>query len=79
VLKTAKDVAARLNVSEAAVYDMVREKLLPCVRLGRRVRFDPGVLERWIEQGGAALPGGWRRSGETSTAHYARDTGARPR
>lgn len=56
--------ARRLGVSHARFYDLVRRGILPAgvvVRLGRHVRVHPVRLEEFIEAGGAALPGGWRR------------------
>lgn len=63
-----------LTVSEVAVeygfestqklYRLVREGVIPpgpVVRIGRQVRFNRGALERWLDAGGTALPGGWRR------------------
>lgn len=67
----AKRVAKRLGVSPQVVWAMARQDggapLLPSIRIGRLVRFDPEAIEAFIERGGAALPGGWRRSptGET--------------
>lgn len=54
-------VAARLGVSRHRVYELIRTGALPAVHIGRQVRVCPVALERWIEAGGAALPGGWRR------------------
>ncbi len=51
---------ARTGLSKAAVYQKCREEVFPHVRVGRRLLFDPGRLEEWIEKGGASLPGGWR-------------------
>lgn len=48
-LLDAKEVAARLGVSESWVREAARTGALPCVRLGRYVRFDPDDVERWIE------------------------------
>ena len=56
-----KSVAERLGEKPATVYDYARQGILPCVRLGRKVKFDPKAIERWIEEGGEALPGGWRK------------------
>ena len=56
--------AKRLGVDEARVYEMAREHIFPpgvVVKLGRNVRFDMEKLETWIESGGQALPGGWRK------------------
>lgn len=60
-LLKAVDVAPTLNVTGARVLELARQGLLPCVRLGRQVRFDPNALADWIATGGKALPGGWRR------------------
>lgn len=54
-------VARILDVSEDRVYELAREGVLPAVRLGRQIRFDEDKLRAWIDQGGCALPGGWRR------------------
>ena len=48
--------------SDARVCELARQGLLPgVVRLGRRVRFDMDKISAFIEKGGEALPGGWRR------------------
>jgi len=60
-LVNADAVAECLGVSRARVFELVRLKLLPCIRLGRQLRFDPMVIDAWIASGGKALPGGWRR------------------
>jgi excisionase family DNA binding protein len=51
----AREVAARLNVSRDRVYELARQRLIPCVRLGRQVRFDAAALEHWIDTGGQQL------------------------
>lgn len=38
------------------VYDLVKQKILPAVRVGRRIYFDPVQLETWIEAGGRTFP-----------------------
>lgn len=60
-LLRASDVASRLGASEQRVHELARLGLLPCVRMGRSVRFDPAVVELWIQTGGKAFEGGWRR------------------
>lgn len=57
---TVEEVAELLRVSRSRVYQLGRERLLPIVRIGRQVRVEEGALRRWIEEGGQALPGGWR-------------------
>lgn len=49
-LLTAEDVAARLNLSAHAVRSAAYRGEIPCVRLGKRkVRFEPGAVERFVE------------------------------
>lgn len=50
--------AKLLGTSQARIWEMCRNGLIPCVRLGRRYKFDPDKLERWIESGGTGLEGG---------------------
>lgn len=57
----APDIAALLDVGEWRVYDLVRQDLIPHVKLGRQIRFDLAAVERWIAAGGESLPGGWRQ------------------
>jgi len=54
------EVARILDTSEQRVYEMAREGVLPVVRMGRQVRIDRLALERFIEGGGQAYPGGWK-------------------
>lgn len=63
-LLTSKVVADRLGLTEAELYRAVREGVVPAVRIGRRLRFDPVRLNAWLEAGGQALPGGWRREAD---------------
>ena len=49
---TAREVAGLLRVPTARAYELAREGVLPCVRLGRQVRFDADALRRWIARGG---------------------------
>lgn len=50
-----------LGVPQSRVYELIRLKLLPAVHLGRNVRVDEDTLDKWIQQGGKSLPGGWRK------------------
>ena len=56
-----EEVASILDVSEGRAWELARNGTIPCVRLGRQVRVDPTALGAWIEAGGKALAGGWRR------------------
>jgi predicted DNA-binding transcriptional regulator AlpA len=44
----AKDVAAFLKVSRSWVYHRSEAGLLPCVRIGSLLRFDPEVIRRLV-------------------------------
>jgi len=55
------EVARILDTSEQRVYEMARAGILPTVRLGRQIRIDKEALEQFIQDGGQALPGGWKR------------------
>ena len=61
-LATADWVAARIGVKRQRIYDAARQNLIPCVRIGRQLRFDRAAIEAWIDAGGQALPGGWKHS-----------------
>jgi len=60
-LMTLKEVCQILNVSYSRACELARTGMLPSVRLGRSIRVHPEKLEQFIEAGGQALPGGWRR------------------
>ena len=51
----AKDVAAFLRVSRSWVYHRSEAGLLPCLRIGSLLRFDPEVIRR-IARGEATIP-----------------------
>jgi excisionase family DNA binding protein len=64
-LLTVKEVAPMLKMSPQALYEAVRNGLVPAVRIGRRIRFDLDALETWLECGGS--PWNDRRRYATST------------
>lgn len=39
----------------ARVYEAARLGLIPCVRIGRQVRFDEDALREWVRRGGSTL------------------------
>ena len=43
----------RLGEPEWRIYDLCRKGIIPHVRMGRRVKFDPEAIEDWIRKGGA--------------------------
>lgn len=61
-LLTIEAVAGILNVKVARAYELARTGLIPTVKLGRQVRVEKSRLIAWIEDGGAALPGGWKKA-----------------
>ena len=61
-LLTIPEVARVLRVPPARAYNLAREGLIPTVRVGRQVRVDRDALRHWIDDGGCALPGGWKRT-----------------
>jgi excisionase family DNA binding protein len=49
-LLRAGDAAELLSVRTSWVYEAVRDGRLPCVRIGRHVRFLRGDLEAWVSE-----------------------------
>jgi excisionase family DNA binding protein len=61
-LLTAKELAARWQVSEKLVFKLAAQGEIPAVRLGRRVRFDPEAIRlyetnTWTKASSAPGPG----------------------
>jgi excisionase family DNA binding protein len=54
-LLEAKDVAQDLGYSVDRVYSLVRDGLLPAIRIGSRYKFDPRALDEWVRNGGKGL------------------------
>jgi excisionase family DNA binding protein len=54
-LLAAREIAERLGVPESWVRESARSGAIPCIRLGRYVRFDLGDVEAWLE--GCKRPG----------------------
>ena len=42
--------AEMLNVKKKTIYDWVHKDLIPYVKLGRLLRFDPNDIEQWIKK-----------------------------
>jgi excisionase family DNA binding protein len=51
---TAGEAAAIIGISEWTIYDLARRKVIPHVRIGRRVLFRRESLMAWLEQQEAA-------------------------
>jgi excisionase family DNA binding protein len=45
-----EEAAALLSVKTSWVYDAVRTGKLPCIRIGRHIRFTRTMLEVWLEE-----------------------------
>lgn len=60
-LMTVAEAADVLGVSDARLYELIRQGIIPSVALGRQRRISSASLQAFIESGGQALPGGWRR------------------
>jgi excisionase family DNA binding protein len=48
-LLTPTQAAQLLNVKTSWIYEATRTNRLPCIRVGRHIRFTRGMLEDWIE------------------------------
>jgi excisionase family DNA binding protein len=42
--------AELLSVKTSWIYDAVRTGNLPCIRIGRHIRFTRAMLEEWLDQ-----------------------------
>ena len=49
-IMTVKDVAEYLRMSEAKVYKLTKEGVLPAVRIGKTWRFRKDLLDAWLEE-----------------------------
>ena len=60
-LMTAEELSRWLGIRKQHAYELARAGVLPCVKLGRAIRFDPVELEEFLKNGGAAFAHGWRK------------------
>lgn len=60
-LLTVAQAASLLGVTEARLYELIRQRIVPSVSLGRQRKISASALQTFIDNGGQALPGGWRR------------------
>jgi len=50
-LLTTREAAHRLSICEKTLWTVTHPRgSLPCVRLGKRVLYDPNDIRQWIEQ-----------------------------
>ena len=59
-LLTGKSVSEILGIPYSTILTHAKEGVIPCVRVGRAVRFHPNAIEAFIAQGGKSLSGGWK-------------------
>lgn len=57
---TVPEVADIMRLSQGRVYEAIRQRLMPAVRIGRQVRIERGAFHDWVDRGGAVLEGGWK-------------------
>lgn len=55
------EVAEMFGMTEERIYTLAREGILPVCKLGRQLRFSEKAIEDFINNGGKAFPGGWRK------------------
>lgn len=55
-------VARYLDMPQSQVYRLIREGVIPAVRIGRSIRVDSTTLEEFVKNGGKQLSGGWKRN-----------------
>jgi excisionase family DNA binding protein len=51
-LTTAQWVSERMGIPIPSVYDYARRGILPCIRVGKLMRFRPSDIEAFISTGG---------------------------
>jgi excisionase family DNA binding protein len=65
-LLTPTEAAKLLAVKPSWIYEVVRSGTLPCLRIGRHIRFTRTMLEDWL-QGRVAYAAGRREPAERRT------------
>ena len=67
-----RDAARMLALSERTLWSLTQAGLLPCVRVGKAVRYDPADLAEWVQKAKAApLPGPAELEGRKKTSESA--------
>jgi excisionase family DNA binding protein len=56
-----EDIAEQFNMTEERIYTLAREGILPVCRIGRQLRFSENAITEFVENGGKAFSGGWRK------------------
>lgn len=55
--------AERLGIPPGYIYDLVKQRRLPCIRVGRYLRFSVASLQRWMDEQERDHSAGQERSG----------------
>ena len=54
-LKNATQLAELLQVTKYRIYELVRQNMIPHVKIGRQIRFSEEKIQEWIDSGGSSL------------------------
>jgi excisionase family DNA binding protein len=49
LLWTSRQAAKALAISERKLWELTNEEAIPCIRIGRAVRYDPADIRAWID------------------------------
>lgn len=50
ILLTVEDVQEQIQLGRTKIYELIRDGVLPVVRIGRAVRIRREALERWLNE-----------------------------
>ena len=50
LLLTSRQAAKALSICERTLFTLTKSGAIPCVRVGRLVRYAPSALQDWIEE-----------------------------
>ena len=50
LLMNARDAAKALAICERTLWELTKRGDIPCIRIGRAVRYDPRDLAEWIDR-----------------------------
>ncbi len=53
---TIEELSHYLRISKSTLYKQVRERKIPCQKIGRRWRFHKDAIDRWLEEKGSEHP-----------------------
>lgn len=53
-MMTIQDVARYLRISEAKVYELARNGMIPALRIGKSWRFQKDLLKQWVRKSAEA-------------------------